>query len=188
MYELKIYRGVICHDNEEWCKIWRRIDLSFKNWHEEFGKFWSKHLNISKVCTFIGFFWTKYIMFELKRDREVMFHDTEEWFKIWRKPKLWFGKRHEKYNKFLSEYLKVSNLGLWWDPFIKSRKCMTLRFEEEWCVMAMKNDAKSEWKLTCRFKTDIRNLASSHRLRNSNFILKLKMPELNQNKNSKQPD
>ena len=22
IYELKIYRGVICHDNEEWCKNW----------------------------------------------------------------------------------------------------------------------------------------------------------------------
>ena len=30
-YELKIHRGVICHDNEEWCKIWRGIDLSFQN-------------------------------------------------------------------------------------------------------------------------------------------------------------
>ena len=26
MYELKIYREVICHDNEEWYKIWRTID------------------------------------------------------------------------------------------------------------------------------------------------------------------
>ena len=26
MYEIKIYRGVMCHDNEEKCKIWRRID------------------------------------------------------------------------------------------------------------------------------------------------------------------
>ena len=27
MYELKIYRGVMCHDNEEWCKNWRGIEL-----------------------------------------------------------------------------------------------------------------------------------------------------------------
>ena len=27
--ELHIYRGVICHDNEEWYKNWREIDLSF---------------------------------------------------------------------------------------------------------------------------------------------------------------
>ena len=30
-YELKIHRGVICHDNEEWCKIWRGIDLLFQS-------------------------------------------------------------------------------------------------------------------------------------------------------------
>ena len=33
MHELKIYRGVMCNDTEEWCKIWREIDLSFQNWH-----------------------------------------------------------------------------------------------------------------------------------------------------------
>ena len=26
------------HGNKEWCKIWRGIDLSFQNWHEEFDK------------------------------------------------------------------------------------------------------------------------------------------------------
>ena len=31
MYELKIYRGVICHDNEEWYKNWIGTDLSFLN-------------------------------------------------------------------------------------------------------------------------------------------------------------
>ena len=39
MYELKICRWVLCHDNEEWCKIRGRIDLSFENWHEEFDEF-----------------------------------------------------------------------------------------------------------------------------------------------------
>ena len=28
MHELKIYRGVMSHDNQEWCKNWRGIDLS----------------------------------------------------------------------------------------------------------------------------------------------------------------
>ena len=31
MYELKTLRGVICHDNEERCKIGKGIDLSFQN-------------------------------------------------------------------------------------------------------------------------------------------------------------
>ena len=35
MHELKIYRGVKYHDNKEWCKIWRGIDLSVQNWHGE---------------------------------------------------------------------------------------------------------------------------------------------------------
>ena len=39
MYELKIYRGVICHDNEKRFKIGRGIDLSFQNGHENFDEF-----------------------------------------------------------------------------------------------------------------------------------------------------
>ena len=67
MYELKIYRGVLCHDNEEWYKIWRGTGLSVQNWHEEFDKFWPEHSKISKICTLMGFFWTNYITFELKK-------------------------------------------------------------------------------------------------------------------------
>ena len=54
--------------------------------------------------------------------------------------------------------------------------------------MALKIDAKFEGKLTCAFKNDMKNLANFHRLKNSDFILESKMVELNQNKNSKQPD
>ena len=38
IYKLKIYGGVICHDNdnEECCRIWWRIDVMFHNWQEEF--------------------------------------------------------------------------------------------------------------------------------------------------------
>ena len=32
-------------------------------------------------------------------------------------------------------------MGLWWDPFIQSRKWMSLKFTGEFCVMTMKNDA-----------------------------------------------
>ena len=39
IYEIKICRRVFCHENEEWCKNWRGIDLSLQNWHEEFDKF-----------------------------------------------------------------------------------------------------------------------------------------------------
>ena len=54
--------------------------------------------------------------------------------------------------------------------------------------MAMKSDAKFEEKLTCGLENDRRNLANFHRLKNSDFILEIKMAELNQNKNPKQSD
>ena len=66
MDELKIYRWVLCHDNAEWCKIWTGID-KVKNWHEQFDKFWPEHSKISKTCTVVGFFGTKFIMFELRK-------------------------------------------------------------------------------------------------------------------------
>ena len=54
--------------------------------------------------------------------------------------------------------------------------------------MAWKIDATFEEKLSCALKNDMKNLANFHRLKNSDFILEIKMTELNQNKNSKQPD
>ena len=57
MYELKTYRGVMCHNSKKWCKNWREIDLSVQNWHEEFDEFWTGHKNLhfnglllTKVC------------------------------------------------------------------------------------------------------------------------------------------
>ena len=78
---------------------------------------------------------------------------------IW-KTGLWFWKWHDKYGRFSPEYLKVSELGIWWDPFIQSRKYSSLNFTEELCVMTMKNDVKFEEELTCRFKIDMRNLTN----------------------------
>ena len=54
--------------------------------------------------------------------------------------------------------------------------------------MTLKSDAKFEGKLPCGLENDIKNLANFHRLKNSDFILESKMAELDQNKNSKQPD
>ena len=44
------------------------------------------------------------------------------------------------------------------DPFIESRKCISLNFTGDLCVMTMKNDVKFEEELTFQFKTDMRNL------------------------------
>ena len=70
MHELKIYSG-LDNDNEEWCKIWRGIDLSVQNWHNEFDEFSPKHSKTSNICTLIGCFWPKYIKFELKKVQRI---------------------------------------------------------------------------------------------------------------------
>ena len=54
--------------------------------------------------------------------------------------------------------------------------------------MALKVAEIFEGKLTYAFKNDLRNLANFYMLINGNFNLESKMVEINQNKNSKQPD
>ena len=53
MYELKIYRKFMCHENEEWCKIWTEIYGSVQNWYEEFNHFWLHHSKISIICIYV---------------------------------------------------------------------------------------------------------------------------------------
>ena len=118
--------------------------------------FWPKH---SKKFVLIGSLWPKY-MFEQQKYRGFIFYDIEGLCKFWRKTNLYFEKRLEKFGKFWPEHLKVSKLGLWWDPFAQSRKYLTLKFTEELRVMAMKNNAKFKEELTCHFKTDMRNLTN----------------------------
>ena len=54
----------------------------------------------------MGYLARKYIMFELKKYRGIIFRDTEKWCKIWRKTNLFFEKWHEKFGKFSPEQLK----------------------------------------------------------------------------------
>ena len=115
LFELKKDRGVIVHDTEEWCKIWRGIDLLFQNWYEEFDKFWPKHSKVSKTYTLMGPFWPKYIMFELKKYRGIMFDRTKDWCKIWRKTDFRFQKWHEEFGKFSKNSKnKNSKQPDWW--------------------------------------------------------------------------
>ena len=98
------------------------------------------------------------VMFDLKKSSGVIFHGTREWCKSWRKTDFCFQKWHEQFEKFTPEHLKVSRLGHWWDPFVQSWKCMSLRFTAKLCVMRMKNGAEMEEELASQFKTDMNNL------------------------------
>ena len=73
---------------------------------------------------------------------------------------LWFEKWHKIFGKFSPEHLKMSNLGLWQNLFVQSRKCTSLKFIEEVCLVTMKNDAKFEEELTCHLKIGMRNLTN----------------------------
>ena len=84
-----------------------RIDLPVQNWHKEFKKFWVEHSKIWKICTLMGCFWQKYIMFELRKYSGFMFDGTQDWCKVWRKSDVFFQKWHEEFSKFSPEHLKV---------------------------------------------------------------------------------
>ena len=96
------FTGVICHDNEKLRKIWRGTDSLFQSWLEEFEEFWPK--KVSKIFILMDSFWVKYILFELKKYRGVIFHETEEEYKIWREIDLSFQNWHNEFDKFWPEH------------------------------------------------------------------------------------
>ena len=65
------------HDPKEWCKIWIKTDLLFQKLQDEFGKLWPKHSKVSKVHWFLL---CKLLMFDLKKYKGVIFHDTDAKF------------------------------------------------------------------------------------------------------------
>ena len=89
MYELKIYRGVMCHDNEEWCKKRNWLVSSKLTW--EIWRILTRALENLKNVHFNRLLLTKaYNVWAKKKYREVMFDDTEDWCQIWRKTDLCF--------------------------------------------------------------------------------------------------
>ena len=146
------------HNPEHWCKIWRKTDLLFQKW-QEFGEIWPEHSKCYKTCTFICSYCAKYLMFDLKKYRGVIFHDTEGWCKIWRKTDLWLGKWHEEYGKFLPEQLKVSKIFIlmcsFWAKYIlfelkKYRGVVFHETEERYKI----------WRGVINFKINVRNLTN----------------------------
>ena len=106
----KKYKVVIFHETEEGYKIWRGIDLSFQDCHKQFDKFWPEHSKVSKIFTLIVSFRAKYILFELKKFRGVIFHETEEGYKIWRGINLSFKNLHKEFVNFWPEHSKASKI------------------------------------------------------------------------------
>ena len=136
--------------------------MSFQNWHKEFDKFWLEHLKVSNIFTLIGSFWAKYILFELKKYRGVIFHETEEGYKIWRGIDLSFKNCRKEFHKFWPEHSKVSKIFTLMGPFWAKYILFELKSTEGLSLMSLKSDAEFEEKLTCCLENDMTNLANFH--------------------------
>ena len=117
-------------------------------------------------------FWAKHKFFELKNYKEFIFHDTEEWYTIWRGIDLSFT--WGQLTNFEMSTGKSRNLSLQWAPFGLSIQCFSWKSKEELCSITLKIDAKYEGTLTCTFKNDMRNLAVFTDWKIANLFYKVK--------------
>ena len=106
-------------------KLKRNINF-MRNWLviskltcHEFDQFWPKHLKVSKIFPLMGSFWAKYILFELKKYRGVIFRETEEGYTIWGGIACHFKiDIYKEFYTFWQEQLEVSKIftlmGFFW--------------------------------------------------------------------------
>ena len=124
---------------------WRMIQKLNRNWLVVFKLTWGTlDPSTQKKLCFNWLLVTKvYNVWAMKVQRTYL---SWHWrvMQIWRKIDSRFEKWHDKFGQFSPKHLKVSKLGLWWDPFVQSRKGMVLKFAEELCVMTINNNAKFE--------------------------------------------
>ena len=104
-------------------KFGEKLTYCFKiDIYKEFDKFWCDHSEVSKIFTLMGSFWAKFILFELKKYRGVIFHETEEGCKIWGGIDLSFQSWHKEFDKFWPENRKVLKIftliGSFWAKYI----------------------------------------------------------------------
>ena len=99
--------------------------------------------------------------FELKKYRVIIFHDIEQWYKIWINPDLVVSKMAWGIGwTFITALKSLKNCTLR-ALFVQSI-CFSWEILEEFCVMTLKVDVKFKRKLTCCLKNNIRNLVNFH--------------------------
>ena len=140
---------------------WRMIQTLRRNWLVVLKLTWvtlqilTGGLKSLKNLCFNWLLVTKvYIVWATKEQRSylswhwrVMESLKKNWLVVWKKTwEIW-----QIFTRAL-ESVKIGTLiSHQIGTFVQSRKGMTLKFTEELCVMAMKNNAKFEGKLTCHF-------------------------------------
>ena len=114
-----------------------------------------------KNSTSMDYFCLKYTRFELKKCR-VIFHDTEQWCKIWINPDLVVSKMAWGIGWTFIRAPKSLKIVHWWTLFVQSIYCFSWKVSEELCTMTLKGVAKFKRKLACGLKNDESNLVNFH--------------------------
>ena len=140
------------NNNEEWYKngvlkftwgIWQILTWALKS---------LKNCLMDSLCP-------KYIMVKRKSTEELSFMTWKIVAKFEEKLTCVLKNMRNLADFHLST--RVTKLGLWWDPFVQSRNCMSLKFSRGVLyVMAMTSNAKFEEEWTCHFEIDMRNMAN----------------------------
>ena len=109
---------------------------------------------VSKILILMGSFWAKYILFELKKYRGVIFHETEEEYRILRGIDTSFQNWQKEFDKIWPTHLKVSKIFVWmcsfWAYIVWAKKST-----EELSFMKLKRDTKLGEESTRAFKIGI---------------------------------
>ena len=96
----------------------------------------------------MGSFWAKYILFELKKYRRAIFHETEHGYKIWRGIDLSFQNWDKEFDKFWLEHSNVSKMftlmGSFWANYILFEPEKVQRSYLSWNWRAIQN-LKRNW-------------------------------------------
>ena len=158
MFDLKKYKGVIFHDTEEWCKIWRKTDLWFGKWHEVYGKFSPEHLEVSNIFPLMGSFCAKCILLELKKVQRSYL--SWHWRVMQNLKRNWlvFSKLTRGIWLILMWAVESLKICTWWVPFVESIYNFRWKSAEELSFMTLKCDTKFGEESNCHFKIDKRNL------------------------------
>ena len=119
--ELQTFTGVMCHNSENWCKMFNRnwlvvSNLTWEIWRiltwtlEILKNFHFKWLLLNKVCNV----WAKKVlMIYFSWHWRVMKNLRENWLVAWKMTwGIW---------QIFKEHSNVLKLGHWWDSFIQRR-------------------------------------------------------------------
>ena len=77
-FYLNTFRGVIFHYTEESCNIWRKADLWFEKWYEEFGKIFTKTLENVEIGTLMGSLYPKGMSWKFSEELYVIALGNDE--------------------------------------------------------------------------------------------------------------